>query len=82
MAASRYCSEHVHDVVIVPRQDGYTRPGLPVPNPDGLIVRSRNDPRVFAVKEDCADVVEVYHVSSVHATTMIKEVRYTHGQST
>lgn len=40
-------------------QDGNTRPRLPIPDPDSLIIRGRDDPGVFSVKEDSSDVVEI-----------------------
>jgi hypothetical protein len=49
----------VHDVVVVPCQDGNTCPRLPVPNPNGLIIRRRNDPWILSVKEDSSDIVEI-----------------------
>lgn len=50
---------HSHDVMIMPRQDGDALPTLPIPNPNGLIIRSGEDPRVLVVKVDGADVVEM-----------------------
>lgn len=57
-------SRDIHDVVVVSRQNGNTRPRLPVPDPDSLIVRSRDDPRVLSMEEDRSDIVEIYYMSS------------------
>jgi hypothetical protein len=40
-------------------QDSNTRPRLPIPNPDSLIIRGRDDPGVLSVEEDSSDVVEI-----------------------
>lgn len=42
------------------RQDGDTSPRLPVPDPDSLIIGSRQDPRIFSVKVGRPDIVQVY----------------------
>ena len=48
-----------HDVVVVAGEDGDAGPGLPVPDPDGLVIGRGEDPRVGVVEEDGADVVQV-----------------------
>jgi hypothetical protein len=45
--------------VVMPRQDRDTCPTLPVPDPNRLVVRRRDDPRLFGVEVDGTDVVEV-----------------------
>lgn len=41
------------------RQDGDTSPRLPVPDPDRLVIGSRQDPRTFSVKVGRPDIVQV-----------------------
>ncbi len=41
------------------RQDRDTRPRLPIPNPDGLIIRSRQNPRILSMKETCSNVIKI-----------------------
>mmetsp|Transcript_35164 Transcript_35164/g.101267 ORF Transcript_35164/g.101267 Transcript_35164/m.101267 type:complete len:220 (-) Transcript_35164:378-1037(-) len=48
-----------HHVVVVTREHRDARARLPVPNPDGLVVRCAENPRVLVVELHCADVVEV-----------------------
>jgi hypothetical protein len=54
----------LHDVVVVTSQDCDTSPRLPIPNPDSLIIRSRDNPGVLAMEEDSSDVVEIYQASA------------------
>jgi hypothetical protein len=61
----------VHDVVVVPCQDGDTCPRLPIPNPNGLIIRRRDDPRVLSVEEHCSDIVEIYMSALPHSWVQI-----------
>ena len=66
----------LHDVMVVSGQDGNTCPRLPIPDPDSLIIRGRDDPGVFSVEEDSSDIVEIchqYHPNSKRIDT--------HGQS-
>lgn len=63
--------ENSHDVVVVARQYGDTLPTLPVPDPNGLIIRSREDPRVLVVEVDGADVVEVTVEGEETATGLV-----------
>jgi hypothetical protein len=44
-------------------QDGNTCPRLPIPDPDSLIIRRRDDPRVFSMEKDSPDIVEIWHQS-------------------
>lgn len=53
----------LHDVMVVSGQDGDTCPRLPIPDPDSLIIRSRDDPRVLSMEKDGSDIVEIYHQS-------------------
>jgi hypothetical protein len=46
-------------VVVVPSENANDSPCLPVPDPNGLVVRAAEDPRVLVVEHRCADVVEV-----------------------
>ena len=45
--------------MVVASQDSYAIPRLPVPNPNGLVIRCRDDPGVFVVEKDRSDVVEM-----------------------
>lgn len=44
--------DHVHDVVVVARQDGDTLSTLPVPNANGLVVGGGQDPGMLVVEVD------------------------------
>jgi len=46
-------------VVVVPSENANDSPCLPVPDPNGLVVRAAEDPRVLVVEHRCADIVEV-----------------------
>ena len=48
-----------HDVVIMPSEYRYGATALPVPDSDGLIIRSGDDPRVLRVKLHRTNVVQV-----------------------
>lgn len=41
------------------RQDTNAIAALPVPDPNGLVIRSTQNPRVFMMKHGSADVVQV-----------------------
>lgn len=32
---------------------------LPIPNPDGLVVGTRDNPRKFMMKENCANIIQM-----------------------
>ena len=66
----------LHDVMVMSSQDGNTCPRLPIPDPDCLIIRGRDDPGVFSVEEDSANIVEIWNQHHPD-TTWID----THGQS-
>lgn len=61
--------DSLHDVMVVSGQDGDTCPRLPIPNPDGLIIRSRDDPRVFSMEKDGSDIVEICHSVSIQTSS-------------
>lgn len=44
--------DHVHDVMVVARQDGDTLSTLPVPNANGLVVGGGQDPGMLVVEVD------------------------------
>jgi hypothetical protein len=48
-----------HDVVIVPSKNRDAVSGLPVPNTDGLVIGSRDDPRMLMVEVHSANVIDV-----------------------
>jgi hypothetical protein len=52
--------------MVVSGQDGNTSPRLPIPNPDSLIIRGRDDPGVLSVKEDSSDIVEIWNQYHPH----------------
>lgn len=60
-----------HDVVIVAGEDRDTGPRLPVPNPNSLVVRRGEDPRVGVVEEDGAHVVQVAVEGEQAATRLV-----------
>ena len=62
--------------MVVSGQDGNTCPGLPIPDPDSLIIRGRDDPGVFSVEEDSSDIVEICNQYHPH----LPENRLTAGQ--
>ena len=59
-----------HDVVVVASEHSDAGARLPVPNANGLIVRGRQNPRVFVVKLNGANVVEVTEQRE-EATTLL-----------
>ena len=70
---------YLHDIVVVSGEDGDTRPRLPIPDPDRLIVRRRDDPRVFSVEEHRSDIVEIF-IRSPSARPFPCCIRLTAGQ--
>lgn len=48
-----------HHVMIVTRENRDTSSGLPIPDPDGLIVGSRQDPGIFMVEHRGTYVVQM-----------------------
>ncbi len=48
-----------HDIVGMTCQDTYTSSRLPIPNPDGLIVASRANPRGFGMKGDVSNIIQM-----------------------
>ena len=45
--------------MVVPGEDADASPGLPIPDPDGLVVRGGENPGVLVVEHSRADVVQV-----------------------
>jgi hypothetical protein len=68
----------LHDVMVVSGQDGDTSPRLPIPNPDSLIIRSRDDPRVLSVEKDSSNIVEICH--QLHITQPEKRLTTSQGE--
>mmetsp|Transcript_61993 Transcript_61993/g.98252 ORF Transcript_61993/g.98252 Transcript_61993/m.98252 type:complete len:202 (+) Transcript_61993:3072-3677(+) len=48
-----------HDIVIVTCEHSDARTRLPIPNADSLVIGSTQNPWIFVVELDCADVVQV-----------------------
>ena len=48
-----------HDIVVVAGEDADARPGLPVPDSDGLIIGGRQDPGVLVVEHRRTNVVQM-----------------------
>jgi len=51
--------QRTHDIVIVSGQNGDASARLPVPDSNGLVVASADDPGILVVELHGADVVEV-----------------------
>ena len=59
------------DIVVVSGEDGDTTPGLPVPDTDGLIVGTTNDPWILVVEKHCAHIIQVSSESELASTSLV-----------
>lgn len=60
-----------HDIVVMTGQDSDTVTRLPVPDTDGLIVGTTEDPWVFVVEVDSTNVIQVSCECELTATRLV-----------